>query len=130
MIQFCIDFTSENVRIISYTFSETSRKRQSPTMEVNVETVVVVPQEIPIDNALGIALIPANLLIEAIVNNREEFENVTGFQVVGTPTPTFIPPGLIPTLNLSNIAVIILSIVSVFLVIALIVGIAIILIVV
>lgn len=99
-------------------------------MEVNVETVVVVPQEIPIDNALGIALIPANLLIEAIVNNREEFENVTGFQVVGTPTPTFIPPGLIPTLDLSNIAVIILSIVSAFLVIALIVGIAIILIIV
>ena len=97
-------------------------------MEVDVVTAVVVPEEIPINSP--IALIPADLLIEAIVNNQEEFENVTGFQVVGTPTPTFIPPGLIPTLDLSNIAVIILSIVSVLLVIALIVGIVIILIIV
>ena len=100
----------------------TRKKRQ---LNIEVLTAVVIPQVLPITTVtVGIPLIPPEILIQAISENAAEFENVTGFQLAGTPTVFFVPPVPVPPIDFNEIAAIVLPIVVTVLVLALIGGIA------
>ena len=89
----------------------------------------VVPREIPVTTSTGLPLIPASTLIQVVSNNRNTFETMTGLRVTGDPVAFFNPPSNIP-IDFGKIAVIVLPIVVTVLVLALVGGVAIVLLIV
>ena len=91
-----------------------------------IGVAALVPPQIPVT---GLPLIPANTLIQIISNNRNTFEMMTGLRVTGDPVAFFNPPSNTP-IDFGEIAVIVLPIVVTVLVLALVGGVAIILLIV
>jgi hypothetical protein len=101
-----------------------NKKRQiSVSTTTQIGVAAVVPAQIPVTTSSGIPLIPATTLIQAVSNNRNTFENMTGLQVTGDPVSFFNPLSNTP-IDFGKIAVIVLPIVVTVLVLALVGGIA------
>ena len=127
LLQQCAPFVSSDVNILDIIFLSGSRKRQS-LQDIRVITAVGFPEELPTTG--GTPFLPPPVLIQAITNNAEEFENVTGLLLNGSPTLFFVPPTDLFPFDFNEIAVIVLPIVVSVLVLALVIGIAIVLVVV
>lgn len=133
LLQFCVEFTSANIfiiDIIEVTTPVVSTKRQlSLSTTSQIVLAALVPAEIPVVTDGEVPIVPADTLAEAVRDNINIFQTMTGLTVNGNPTVFFVPVPR-PPIDFDDIAVIVLPIVVTVLVLALVGGVAIVLIVV
>ena len=91
-------------------------------MTTQIAIAAEIPIQIPVINN-RVPLVPPTTLIQVFSNNTSVFENITGLTVTGNPVAFFTPIANIPV-DFGKIAVIVLPIVVTVLVLALIGGIA------
>lgn len=120
-IQLCGEFTSDNIKILDIIVNPASNKRQAATT-IGIVTYVIIPPGLPITSAIEFPLLPPEVLIQALTDNMEEFETVTGIQVAETPTLFLTPSSQRPPFDFDNIAAIVSPIVAAVLVLSLITG--------
>ena len=124
LLQFCVVFTIDGIFILdirTVLTADLNRRRQ-----VRTTTLIAIAAEIPIQIPVinnRVPLIPPTTLIQVFSNNTSVFESITGLTVTGNPVAFFTPIANIPV-DFGKIAVIVLPIVVTVLVLALIGGIA------
>ena len=128
-----MEFTIDNVIIVdiievpAVSVNINLKRQVSVTTTSNILLAVTVPAEIPVTD--DVPLVPADTVLQVVLDNLNTFESMTGLQLNGNPVVLFTSPGGIP-IDFGDIAVIVLPIVVTVLVLALVGGVATILLVV
>ena len=128
-----MEFTIDNVIIVdiievpAVSVNINLKRQVSVTSTSNILLAVTVPAEIPVTD--DVPLVPADTVLQVVLDNLNTFESMTGLQLNGNPVVLFTSPGGIP-IDFGDIAVIVLPIVVTVLVLALVGGVATILLVV
>ena len=130
LLRFCDEFSSDSVLFVDIREVPTVEpndnvKRQLVSLTTTTQVVLAVtaPARIPITTSNGVPLIPPSTLVQVISDNRNTFESMTGLTVTGDPVIFFNPVPNTP-IDFGKIAVIVLPIVVTLLVLAMVGGIA------